>query len=67
MVPRWPFMHHKFSVFFLQNCKQQEIKKIVFYVIAFDQNKIMKLNFVKEINVVGQKMTSKGRKMQCVP
>ena len=34
---KWPFMSHNFSVFFLQNCKKQEI---VFYVIAFDPNKI---------------------------
>ena len=47
--------------------------KIVFYVVAFDSNKIqacqahqndcLKLNFVKDINVVGQKMTRKGHKM----
>ena len=70
MVLKWPFMSHKFSVFFLQNCKKQEI---VFYVIAFDPNKIQacqahqndgrKLNFVKDINVVGQKMSREGHKM----
>ena len=63
-------MSHKFSVFFLQNCKKQEI---VFYVIAFDPSKIQacqahqndrrKPNFVKDINVVGKKMSLKGHKM----
>jgi hypothetical protein len=45
----------------------------VFYVVAFDPNQIqacwahqndhLKLNFVKDINVVGKKMTRKGHKM----
>ena len=49
------------------------MKKNVFYVIAFDPNKIqacqahqndrLKLNFVKDINVVGKKMIRKGLKM----
>ena len=49
------------------------MKKIVFYVVAFGSNKIqacqahqndrLKLIFVKDINIVGQKMTREGRKM----
>ena len=63
-------MIHKFSVFFLQNCKKQEI---VFYVIAFDPNKIkacqahqndrQKVNFLKDSNVVGKKLSRKGHEM----
>ena len=47
------------------------MKKIVFYVVAFDPKKIwacqahqnicLKLNFVKDNNVVGQKMTRNGQ------
>ena len=64
MVIQWPFMSHNFSLF-LQNCKKQETKKKVFYVIAFDLIKILKcwasqndgqiLSFVKANNVVGKK------------
>ena len=67
MVIQWPFMSHKFSLFFLQNCKKLEAKKKVFYVIAFDLIKISKSlasqnhrqihSFMKSINVVGKKMT----------
>ena len=58
IVLKWPFMGHRFSVFLLQNDKEQEMKKIVFYVVAFDPNKIqacqahqndcLMLNFVKD-------------------
>ena len=62
-----------FQVFFLQNCKKLEAKKNVIYVIAFDpikiwmiwvlQNDSQNLSFVKDINVVGKKMTRYGCKM----
>ena len=49
------------------------MKKVVFHVVAFDLNKIQacqahqndcpKFNFVKDNNVVGQKMTREGHKM----
>ena len=49
------------------------MKKNVFHVVAFDpkkiwacqahQNDCLKLNFVKDYNVVGQKMTREGYKM----
>ena len=48
-------------------------KKIVFHVAAFDPIKILtdqapkndylNLSFVKDVNVVGEKMTRNGRKM----
>ena len=41
MIVKRPFMNHKFSVFFLQNCKKLEAKN-VFYVIAFDPINILK-------------------------
>ena len=73
MVIQWPFMSHKFSFFFLQNCKKLEAKKKVFDVIAFDLIQILKswayqndhqiLNFVKAFNVVGKKMTRSIVKM----
>ena len=66
MVIQWPLMSHKFSFFFLQNCKKLEAKKKVFHVIPFDLIQILKswasqndhqiLSFVKGINVVGKKL-----------
>ena len=63
MVIQWPFMIHKFSLFFLQNCKKLETKEKVFCVMDFDLTKILKcwasqndgqiLSFVKAI--VGKK------------
>ena len=65
MVMQWPFMSHNFSFFFVQNCKNLETKKKVFYVIAFDLIKILNcwasqndghiLSFVKANNLVGKK------------
>ena len=60
-------------VFFFTKFQKTGNEKNVFYVIAFDPNKIqacqahqndhLKLNFVKYINVVGQKKTREGCKM----
>ena len=36
----WPFMSHKFSVLFLTKLQKTGNEKIVFYVVAFDPNKI---------------------------
>ena len=41
MVVKWPFMSQKFSGFFLPKLqKKKEMKKNVFYVVAFDPIKI---------------------------
>ena len=63
-------MSHKFSVFFLTKLQKTGNDK---NVIDFEPNKIqacqahqndgLKLNFVKDINVVGQKMTREDCKM----
>jgi hypothetical protein len=42
LAKKWPFMRHKFSIFFLQNCKKLAGSKNEFYVIAFDLTKIFK-------------------------
>ena len=66
-------MSHKFSLFFLQNCKKLEAKKM-FYVIAFELIKIVRslkasqndcqiLIFVKAIYLVGEKMTRSSGKI----
>ena len=66
MVIKWPFMSHKFPLFFLQNCKKLEAKqKCVLYVIAFDLVKILRswasqndrqiLSFMQAFNIVGKK------------
>ena len=77
MVVKWPFMSHKFSAFFLTKL-QKTGKKVnnVFYVVALITNKIwtswapqndcQKLSFVKDINVVGEKMTRNGQKWPLV-
>ena len=36
MVKNWPFMSHKFSVYFLPKLKEMETEKLVFYLVAFD-------------------------------
>ena len=70
---KWPFMSHKFSLFFLQNCKKLEAKEM-FYVIAIDLIKIIKtleasqndcqiLIFVKAIYVAGEKITRSSGKI----
>ena len=66
-------MSHKLSAFFFTKLQKTGNEKNVFYVVAFDPNKIwacqahqhdcLKHNFVKDINVVGQNMTRKGHKM----
>ena len=53
------------------------MNKIVFYVVAFDPNKIqaswapqnvpVNPSFVKDINVVGRTMARNGRKMTTIP
>ena len=73
MVIKWPFMSHKFSLFFLQNCKKLEAKKNVL-CHSFDLIKIIRslkasqndcqiLIFVKAIYVVGEKMTRNSGKI----
>ena len=73
MVITWPFMGHNFSLFFLQNCKNLEARKSLFFVIAFDLIKIIRswasqndcqiLIFVKAIYIVGETMTRNSGKM----
>ena len=73
MVEKWQFLKLKFSVFFFQNWKTQLSKNIGIYVIAFDpieiqtqqapQNDRQNLSFVKDTNVVGNRMTRNGPKM----
>ena len=58
--------------FFLQNRTKTKMEKIAFCVITFDpikiqthsapQNDCLNLSFVKDIHVVGKKMTRKCRK-----
>ena len=73
MVIKWPFMSHKFSLFFLTKLQKTGSKKM-FYVITFDLIKIIRslkasqndchiLIFVKAIYVVGEKMTKKSCKI----
>ena len=72
-VIKWPFMSHKFSLFFLQNCKRLEAKKNVL-CHSFDLIKIIRslkasqndcqiLICVKAIYVVGEKMTRNSGKI----
>ena len=66
-------MSHKFSLFFLTKLKKMKTEKFVYYLVAFDpiklymrlgpQNYHQYLNFVKDINAVGKKMTRNGHKM----
>ena len=73
MVLKWPFMGHIFFVFFLQNWKLKERKKIVICVVVVDPIKILvccahqndhyNLSFVKAIIVVGRKLTRNTHKM----
>ena len=37
---KWPFMRHKFLALFLQNCKNTDMKIVLFYVVAFEKNKL---------------------------
>ena len=72
MVIKWPFMSHKFSLFSYKIAKNWK-QKNVFYVIAFDliriiiswasQNDNQIFIFVKDINIVGEKMTRNSVKM----
>ena len=73
MVIKWSLMSHKFSLFFLQNCKKLEAKKNVL-CHSFDLIKIIRslkasqndcqiLIFVKAIYVVGEKMTRNSGKI----
>ena len=59
MVKKWPFMSHKFSVFFFPKLKKMETGKIVFCLVPFDpieflmhlalQNDPQHLSFAKDI------------------
>ena len=73
MVIKWPFMSHKFSLFFLTKLKKTGRKKM-FYDIVFDLIKIIRslkasqndcqiLIFVKAIYLVGEKMTRSSGKI----
>ena len=58
---------------FLQNCKKTKMETFAFFVITFEpikiktcsapQNDRHNLSFVKDANMVGQKMAGNGRKM----
>jgi hypothetical protein len=72
LAKKWPEMVVKWP--FIQFCKKKlEVKKNVFYVVAFDpikiflswalQNDCQNLSFVKPINVVGKKMARNDHKM----
>ena len=63
-------MSHKFSGFFLSKLKKTKLENFVFYIAAFDpiektplapQNDHQHLSFVKDVHVVGEKMTRNGR------
>ena len=66
-------MSHKLSVFFLTKLKKTELEKFVFYIVAFDsieiqtcldpQNDHQNLSFVKDVHVVGKKMTRNAGKI----
>ena len=67
-------MSHKLSVFFLTKLKKKtELKNFVFYIVAFDsieiqtcldpQNDHQNLSFVKDVHVVGKKMTRNAGKI----
>jgi hypothetical protein len=40
MVLKWLFLSYEFSIFIFTKLQKQEMTKIVFYVVAFDSNKI---------------------------
>ena len=71
--PQWLKNGNFWNFFFLQNWKTQLSKYIWIYIIAFDtieiqtqqapQNGRRNLSFVKDTNVVGNRMTRKGPKM----
>ena len=73
MVKKWPFMSHRFSGIFFPKWKKMETKKFVFYSVAFDpikiqtclapQNDCQQLSFLKDVSVVGKKMTRNDPKM----
>ena len=77
MTKKWSKKGHlsviNFQDFFFQNLKKMEKERIVFYVAAFDSIKIQtplasqndrhNLSFLKDIYVVGEKMTRNGGKM----
>ena len=66
-------MSHKFSEFFLPKLKKMEAKRIFFYVVFFGligilthlahQNEHQNLSFMKDIHVVGKKMTRNDHKI----
>ena len=66
-------MSHKFSEFFLPKLKKNGNRKNVFYVVFFGligiqthlahQNEHQNLSFVKNIHVVGKKMTRNDSKI----
>ena len=66
-------MSNKFSDIFLPKLKEIRKPKKVFHVVAFDliriqtglapQNEHQNLSFVKDIHVVGKKMTRNDRKI----
>ena len=62
MVNKWPFLKLEFSVF-LPKLKNPVVKKNCDLFKNASQNDQLNLSFVKDINLVGDKMTRNGREM----
>ena len=73
IVKKWPSLKLEFSVFFFKSGKMQLLNFFVIHVVAFDsikiqtcwapENDLWNLSFVKDVNVVGDRMTRNGCKM----